>query len=209
MSDFANNIRKLRLSKKLTLEQLADNINQKFDTKYSKGTVSRWESGTEPTMDSVRNIATYFGVTIADLLGIKDYPTESVLDDYIAVIGTISAGIPLFAEENIIGYTARPPLINSKNKRLFYLRVKGDSMDKEFPDGSDVLVDREANVNNGDIAVVLINGDEATVKKVKFEDHRIILIPMSYNDEHYAQSVDLTSTEVTVIGKVIGAFKRY
>lgn len=207
---FAENVHKLRKSRNLTLEELAEGINRHCGTKYSKGTVSRWESGTDPTMDSVRNVAAFFGVSLDDILGLE-YSKDDVssVDALIPVLGVISAGVPLYAEQNVIGYTAAPPFKRSVNRRLFYLRVKGDSMDREFPAGSEVLVDRDAEVRSGDIAVVLVNGFDATVKKVKFETDAIVLIPLSNNDEHYAQRYDLAETEVTLVGRVIGAFKNY
>ena len=210
MSGFATNVKKLRMSRNLTLEELANAINQRYDTKYSKGTVSRWESGTDPTMDSVRNLAKFFGVTLESILGIKlNEGDVNPIDEFIPVLGSVAAGDPLYAEQDIIGYTACPPMMKAKSDNLFYLRVRGDSMDKEFPDGSEVLVDHDATVKSGDIAVVLVNGDEATVKKVKFEADKIILIPMSNNPEHYAKAYDPAETEIKIIGRVCGAFKTY
>lgn len=211
MSDFANNLRKLRKSRKLTLEELANDLNRKFGTSYNKSMISKWElEQVDPYMDTVRNLSIYFDIPLDELLGIriKD-PKLSVVDKFIPIIGVISAGTPLYAEEHILGYTACPPFKTSVNRSLFYLKVKGDSMDKEFSDGADVLVDRDADVRSGDIAVVMVNGFDATVKKVRFEDDHIILIPMSNNDQHYAQKYDLAHDEISIVGKVIGAFKSY
>lgn len=210
MSDFASNLRRLRKSNRLTLEELADALNAKFGTSHSKGTMSKWENGTDPSMDSIRNVSAFFGVSLDDLLGIKVDPSDiSMADQLLPILGSIAAGVPLFAEQNILGYIPCPSFIRSKNKNMFYLRVRGDSMDKEFPNGSDVLVDRSAEVIDGDIAVVMINGFEATVKRVKFEGDKIILIPMSNNPEHYANAYDFVKDEISIIGKVIGVFKGY
>lgn len=216
MSVFSDNLKKLRKTKKMTLEELANDINKKRNTRLHKGTLSKWESGTDPTMESVINLAEYFGVSINELIGVNVNNSDvSRMDGFIPIIGTISAGTPMYADENIIGYTARPPLA-TREADLFYLKVHGDSMDKEFPDGSDVLVDKNAVVKSGDIAVVLINGFDATVKKVKFEfdnntstANRVVLIPMSNNDSHYAQVYDMELDEITILGKVIGAYKSY
>ena len=163
-----------------------------------------------PTLESVNYLADYFGISLNEILGIKVKPNDMlIVDKFIPIIGSISAGTPLYAEEHILGYTACPPFKTSVNRSLFYLKVQGDSMDKEFSDGADVLVDRNVDVNNGDIAVVMVNGFDATVKKVRFEDDHIILIPMSNNDQHYAQKYDLAHDEITIVGKVIGAFKSY
>ncbi len=210
MSDFATNLKKLRISRNMNLEELADAVNQRYDTKYSKSTVSRWESGTAPTLESVGNLSKFFGVTVESIIGFNlDDRGVNPIDTYIPILGTVAAGLPIDAEQNIIGYSAVPPMYVKKVKNLFYLRVKGDSMDKEFPDGSDVLVDVDATVTNGSIAVVLVNGNEATVKKIRFEDDRIILFPLSNNPEHNPQIYDPSKVEIKIIGKVVGAFKTY
>lgn len=194
----------------MTLEELAEDINQRYGTKMAKGTISRWENGTDTTADTISILADYFGVTLDEMLGVQlDRDDVKIVDTMIPVLGTIAAGTPLYAEQNIIGYTACPPFKKSINRSLFYLRVRGDSMDKEFPNGSDVLVDRNADVVSGDIAVVLINGFEATVKKVKIDTDKIVLIPLSHNDEHYAQAYNWDETEISIVGKVVGVFKNY
>lgn len=211
MSDFATNLRRLRKGKGMTMEELANGLNHKFGTSYNKGTISKWESdAVDPYMDSIRNVAGYFEVTLDELLGIKPADQDfSMVDRYIPILGSIAAGTPLYAEQNVIGYTPAPSFVRTNYKNLFYLRVCGDSMNKEFPDGSDVLVDKDAQVESGCIAVVLINGYDATVKKVRFDDGKIVLIPLSTNNDHYAQAYDLSRDEIKIVGKVVGVFKRY
>ena len=71
MSVFSENLKKLRKSKKMTLEELANDINKKRNTRFHKGTLSKWESGTDPTMESVINLAEYFGVSLNELIGVN------------------------------------------------------------------------------------------------------------------------------------------
>lgn len=210
MSDFARNLKRLRKSTGYTLEELADALNARFGSLYSKGTISKWENGTDPNMDSVRNLSTFFGVSLDELLGIKVDPSDiSLADQLLPILGYIAAGEPLFAEQHILGYSPCPSFIRSKNKKMFYLRVRGSSMDKEFPDGSNVLVEQGAEVVSGDIAVVMVNGDDATVKRIKFMGDSVVLIPSSNNPEYYAQVYDVARDQVRIVGKVIGAFKSY
>lgn len=209
MNKFPANLKLYRKSKRMTLEELAEDINHRYGTKLAKGTISRWENGTDTNMETISMLADYFGLSLNAMLGITSTDGSREVDKFIPIVGTISAGEPLFADQNILGVAACPPFKTSINRSLFYLRVQGDSMNKEFDDGSHVLVDRDAEVMSGDIAVVLINGDEATVKKIKFEDNVIVLIPLSNNYDHYAQKYNMLVTEVTIIGKVIGAFKSY
>lgn len=211
MSEFSTNLRRIRTERKLTQEELADGLNVRYGGTYSKGMISKWENGiVDPNMGTLKNIARFFDTTTDELLGIRvvDHNIRKV-DKFIPIIGVISAGIPIMAEQNIVGYTPAPAHVRYRECDLFYLRVRGDSMNKEFPDGSDVLVDKDADVESGNIAVVLVNGYDATVKMVKFEDNKIVLIPLSTNTDHYAQAYDMEKDEVKIIGKVIGAFKRY
>lgn len=91
----------------------------------------------------------------------------------IPIVGTITAGEPIFDEENIIGYAHKPPapkLSEDVLNDVFYLKVKGDIMDLVYLEGSLVLIRRNIIIENGDDAVVLLpDQNEATLKKVKLE----------------------------------------
>lgn len=82
-------------------------------------------------------------------------------------------------------------------------------MNREFANGSFVLVDRDLQIENGQIAAVMVNGDEATVKKINRTDNILTLIPLSSDDSYFPEVINLEKTEVKFIGKVIGAFKQY
>lgn len=133
-----------------------------------------------------------------DTLPVKEIP----------IVSQISAGLPIYAEENILEHTYIATKKLNSNKEIFGLRVNGDSMDKEFRDGDVVIVEKDAVVENGQIAVVQINGYNATVKRVRYEKDRIILIPESNNPAHYPQ-VYSQDDEVKIIGKVVSSQKFY
>lgn len=126
----------------------------------------------------------------------------------IPIVSQISAGLPIYAEENILEHTYIATKKLNTNKEIFGLRVNGDSMDKEFRDGDVVIVEKDAVVENGQIAVVQVNGYNATVKRVRYEKDRIILIPESNNPAHYPQ-VYSQDDEVKIIGKVVSSQKFY
>ncbi|MDU6765660.1 MAG: S24 family peptidase [Staphylococcus sp.] len=126
----------------------------------------------------------------------------------IPIVSQISAGLPIYAEENILEHTYIATKKLNSNREIFGLRVNGDSMDKEFRDGDVVIVEKDAVVENGQIAVVQINGYNATVKRVRYEKDRIILIPESNNPAHYPQ-VYSQDDEVKIIGKVVSSQKFY
>ena len=136
--------------------------------------------------------------TEIDTLPVKEIP----------IVSQISAGLPIYAEENILEHTYIATKKLNSNKEIFGLRVNGDSMDKEFRDGDVVIVEKDAVVENGQIAVVQVNGYNATVKRVRYEKDRIILIPESNNPAHYPQ-VYSQDDEVKIIGKVVSSQKFY
>jgi repressor LexA len=215
---FGKKLKALRTSMNLTQEGLAKALNTKYGTNFNKGMISKWENDKEePRIDSVRYIADFFNVSLDEILGLKDNEVniyEVVKNDFsnivnLPIVGTIAAGQPILAAQNIEGYM---PILSSflnKHKEYFYLRVKGNSMNLEFPDGSYVLVERTSTVENGSIAVVLVNGYEATVKKVSINKNIITLIPMSSDPSYQPQIYDITKDEVKIIGKVVQAVKIY
>lgn len=121
------------------------------------------------------------------------------------VYGRISAGIPNWAEECIEG---RIPidyeLMNILNpEECFFLRVNGESMNKEIANGAYALIRKQETVENGEIAVVLVNGNEATLKKFSKQGDVVVLEPMS-NDPSFTTQIYNKDTSIKVIGKYIG-----
>lgn len=121
------------------------------------------------------------------------------------VYGRISAGQPNWAEECIEGrIPIDPELMNIHNPEdCFFLRVNGESMNKEIKNGGFALIKKTDFVENGEIAVVLVNGFDATLKKFTKQGDLIILEPMSTDPSFETQVYD-RNTEVKVIGKYIG-----
>ncbi len=140
-----------------------------------------------------------------------DVPTEELITQLdgekyeptfqIPILGHVAAGIPKYAEQNIEGYTyAHLP----QSSNYFALRVKGDSMTAARIYDKDVIVIREQeSVENGEIAVVLVNEDEATVKKFYRDGTTVTLMPCSFNPVHEPQVYDITKENIRVIGKVV------
>jgi SOS regulatory protein LexA len=119
----------------------------------------------------------------------------------IPVLGHIAAGLPILAQEHIESYVDIVNPNNFKESELFILIVKGDSMTgSRIYEGDKVVVKIQPDVENGEIAVVNVNGDEATLKKVKkYEDGSVWLIS---TNEKYAP-IPLNHSKARVIGKVI------
>ena len=206
---FSENLKFLR--ERFGMEQI--DLAKKLGRK-SSSSISEWEKGKyTPKMATLKQIAEIFNVNIDDLMK-KDLknPTDEVIQPLpvkeIPIVSQISAGLPIYAEENILEHTYIATKKLNSNKEIFGLRVNGDSMDKEFRDGDVVIVEKDSVVENGQIAVVQINGYNATVKRVRYEKNRVILIPESNNPAHYPQ-VYSQDDEVKIIGKVVSSQKFY
>lgn len=123
------------------------------------------------------------------------------------LLGTVRAGMPMYAEENIEGYI---PIRQTDGAVYFWLNIRGDSMNAAgMDDGDQILVREQPEVENGEIAVVLVNGDEATVKTFRREGELVILTPRSLNPTHQPQIYDPRKVPVRVLGKVIECRKVY
>ena len=190
-------IRKYRKNMKLTQDELAEKLNT------SKGTISNYETGyRSPRQDDLFLLAEVLRVSIDDLFPPRE--DKVVETKQISVVSKISAGKPIEAEENIENYISIP---NAK-PNTFGLIVSGDSMNREFKEDDIVIVEKDAPVENGQIGVVMINGYDATVKRIKYDDDKIILIPESYNNEHLPQIYNVND-EITIVGRVVGVYKIY
>lgn len=175
----------------------------------AQNTVSNWENGNR-TLDTAtaNQIANFFGVSVDYLLGretVTDGPPEPSVpgSKWIPVIGTIPAGTPVEAIEDILDYEEITPKMASQGEH-FALKIKGHSMEPKISDGDVVIVRQQDDCENGEIAVVLVNGDEATVKRIKKRPEGLLLIPNNpaYEPMFYSNE-EIESLPVRIIGKVV------
>lgn len=201
-----NRIKQLREENKITQIQLAKKLNK------TQQTISLYENGTnEPDLDSYFVLSKLFNCSIEYIAGKSDIrkSIENINNSkkyYMTpVYGCISAGQPNWAEECIEGrIPIDPELMNIINpEECFFLRVNGESMNKEIQNGSYALIRKTDYVENGEIAVVLVNGFDATIKKFSKQGDLVILEPMS-TDPTFTTQVYGKDTEIKVIGKYIG-----
>lgn len=119
----------------------------------------------------------------------------------IPILGRISAGQPLYAEQHIEGYTLTD--LNG-GAEYFALRVSGDSMNAaRIQDGDVLIVRRQDEVENGEVAVVMVGDEDATVKRFYATGSTVTLMPQSTNPGHQPQIYDVSKTKIQVIGKVV------
>lgn len=121
------------------------------------------------------------------------------------VYGQISAGEPNWAEQNIEGrLPIDPNLMNIINpEEYFFLRVNGESMNNIVKNGAFALIHKQDIVENGEIAVVLINGYDATLKKFTKQGDVIVLEPDSSDNSFKTQVYD-KNTPIKILGKYVG-----
>lgn len=199
-------IKSRRKELNLTLEQVGDLVG------VGKSTVRKWETGDIENMkrDKIVKLAKALRVSPSYIMGIdEEQPQlETLPVKKIPVVSKISAGLPIYSEENLIDYIYFATNKLNSDKEEFGLKVSGDSMDKIFQDGDIVVVEKDSIVENGQLGVVLINGYNATVKRIRYNGDQVILIPESNNSNHYPQVYD-KDDEVKIIGRVIASQKLF
>ena len=193
MSKFSDILKSLRKQHSVTQAQLADALEM------SKSTVSMYESGQRlPSFEVLEAIADYFNVSLSVLTGNVDTPSR------IPVVGRVVAGIPTGAVEDILDWEEIP---SSMARRGDYigLRVQGSSMEPRFLAGDTVIVRRQPDVESGEIAIVFVNGDKATMKRVIKQSDGITLIafnPTVY-EPHFYSNQQIRDLPVSIYGKVV------
>lgn len=203
---FGNILKKIRQDNSLTQEELA----KKIET--SRSNIANYENDKNmPSIDVLDKLAKTFNCSIDYLLGksdIKNPEVTSTMSDKIymcPVYGQIPAGEPNWAEECIEGRLPLDPnLMNIVDpEECYFLRVNGESMNKIIKNGAYALIRKTDWVENGDIAVVLVNGYDATLKKFTKNNDVVVLEPMS-NDPSFQTQIYTKDTPIKIIGKYIG-----
>lgn len=125
---------------------------------------------------------------------------------YVPIIGKVAAGEPIFAAENIEGMLAVDDTF-IPTKKVFALKVKGDSMiGAGIMDGDFVLARRQHNAESGEIVVFII-GDEITVKRYDTKGDKVYLIPE--NEAYETRIIKKNSPDLQIAGKVVGLLRKY
>lgn len=198
-----NRIRELRKKRCMTMKELGAVVG------LAESTISQYETGKrEPDNETLLRLGEFFNTSVDYLLG-RETATDGPPDPsvpgskWIPVIGTIPAGTPVEAIEEILDYEEISPQMASQGEH-FALKIKGQSMEPKISDSDVVIVRKQDDCDSGDVAVVLVNGDEATVKRIKKEPSGIMLIPSnpSYEPKFYSNE-QVENLPVRIIGKVV------
>ncbi|MBQ5898252.1 MAG: helix-turn-helix domain-containing protein, partial [Oscillospiraceae bacterium] len=175
MPDFCTVFKNLRKDNNLTQAELAKKLG------VAPSTVGMYERGQrEPDFETLEKIANYFSVNMNTLLG-KENETDIAsgsLGIKIPVLGKVAAGIPITAVENILDYEEISSEMASSGEYVA-LKIQGSSMEPRMFEGDVVIVRVQSSVEHGEVAVVMVDGSEATVKKVQFLSNGILLQPFN------------------------------
>ena len=198
------------------LQRICDLIRKKglTELQFCKATgipQSTWYSWKQrdsiPTNRYMPNITTFLGVSAEYIISGEGENIQKIeLDDepiQIRVLGKVAAGIPIEAVEDVIGEETISKKM-AETGDYFGLRISGDSMEPTIHHGSIVIVRQQDDVENGDIAIVIVNGEDATCKKIEKFENGIMLVPINkaYEEKFYTNE-EVEKLPVRIIGKVV------
>lgn len=189
-------LRELRRAAGLSQKDLADRLF------VNQTAVSQWERGvTTPNRTTLQQLCEMFNVPSDELLGIQTKPHPRGVK--IPVLGKVQAGIPMEAIEYILDYEEISEDLAATGE-FFALQIRGQSMEPRFTEGDVVIVRQQQTIETGEIAVVLVDGDDATIKKIKKMDDGIALIPTNpaFEPIFYSKK-EINELPVTIIGRVV------
>lgn len=205
MKTTGERIKEARLAAGMTQTELADKIGVKFSAihKYESGMVKNLKQ------DTIAKLSEALGVKPSYLMGYTDATADELAvppQAMIPVLGRVSAGIGVIADEDIIGYESTDAKYD--NGEYFYLQVKGDSMSPKIDDGDLVLVHRQTSVDSGTVGVFSVDGEDGFVKKVEYDAENIDLISFNpYYPPMHFHGPDVL--RVYVHGRVVKLERRF
>ena len=192
------NIRILRKNAGLSQQELANALN------VHQTAVSQWEtSRTAPDIETLAQMAKLFNTSIDAITGHASPSLQKEKGVKIPVYGNVAAGIPIEAITDIEDFEEIPEhWLNSGE--YIALRIKGDSMEPRIESGDVVIVRLQSTAESGDTVIALVNGDEATCKKIKIRPEGIMLssINTAYEPMFYSNR-EIEELPVRILGIVV------
>ncbi len=205
MKSIGERIKEARKSAGLTQLELAKK------TELSRSYIGDIEKDRyNPSVSTLQLIATATNTPLEDLLPSTKTVSPTGRGVRIPVLGRVVAGIPIEAVEEILDYEEITPELAATGD-FFALQVKGDSMEPTLRNGDIVIVKRQPTVDSGDIAIVLVNGNDATVKEIKESPAGITLIGhnVAVYTPHFYSNHDIESLPIQIIGKVVEMRRKF
>lgn len=170
-------------------------------TNLSKSTLQRYVTGDIGNigLDKIELIARALHVSPAYLMGWEE-PPEKIVPIRIPVYGTVPAGVPIEALEDILDYEELDPREYNPNKQYMGLQVKGDSMFPRYQDGDIVIIEVQPDCESGQDCIVYVNGYDATLKTVLKRSDAIELRP--FNPSYPSKVYTKDDEEIIILGVV-------
>ena len=196
---FGEKLRSLRKEHGMTQVDLANALD------LDKSSIDKYESaGIIPSVDTLQKISALFNVSIDYLLNAPFGDINNVMN--VEIIGTVVAGRDGIATYEFLGISQA---ININNKDEYkYLKVRGDSMAPQILEGDLALVRLQPDIDSGDLAVVIIGGEEGVIKKVQKTDNSISLI--SFNPMYDTRVfIGKDMEQLQIFGKVVKVERSY
>lgn len=198
MKTIGERIKFVRNKSPMTQSFLADVIG------IDRRTIINWEKNdTEPSREMMEKLASALGTSKDFIM----YGTNNIKK--IPVYGKVAAGIPLEAIEEILDYEEIPAHWGNVSE-YFALKVRGESMQPRMYENDVVIIRKQSDVDTGDIAIVLVNGADATIKKVLKTQEGITLQPLNFNYQPvYYSNEDIEKLPITILGRVVELRAKY
>ena len=208
--DLGKYLRQLRELKGLSLRE----VDRLSDISYTHlNMIENGKRNVTPAL--LRNLAQLYNVNYLDLYEKAGYidlieDEKNIKTDIlgnpvvpIPLVGTVKAGYNYLAQENWIGTVDVETSLVGDGKDYFALKVKGDSMAPVFIEDDIVIIKKQNDCENNEFAVVIINGDEGTLKKIKKTDNGIILQPLNpaYGPVMYTKE-EMETIPIIIVGVV-------
>lgn len=220
-----NNLKRFRKEKGLGQVEISKLLG------IGQSSYSRYEAGlTNIPVDILTKLTDILGKSTDEILGLgREEPAPEPIDNIdlsdprfaprvltrvpipdpdsetgrVPILGAVRAGYDNYMVENVEGWLRVDPCVTAVHAGAYALRVKGDSMEPDIHHGDFVICYPDAEVRNNDIAIVSLNGDIGTVKRVRFDKDGLTLIPANakYKPSHYSPE-DVLAYPVTILARV-------
>lgn len=173
------------------------------ETGISSTVFSEWKKGkSQPKIDKLAKIAEYFGVPLDYFTGKASGQPEPTTDTtrWIPVLGRVAAGIPAEMVEDVVDFEE----VDRALGEAFALVINGDSMEPQLMKGDVVIVKRQEDVESGAVAIVAVNGEDATCKRIIKTSEGVILQPLNPNYQPiFYSNEEILALPVKILGRVM------
>ena len=193
-------IKEYRKKMGMSQEELAAKVD------VTKQAIYKYESNivTNIPLDKIEIMSSVFGIPPSRLMGWSASETSSSFTSSIPVLGYVAAGIPIEAITDVLDYEELSPEMVKDGSEYFALQIKGSSMEPKISEGDVVIVRKQEDCENGQIAIVCVNGDQATCKRVMKQANGILLQPLNpaYEPTFYTAE-QIQNLPITILGRVV------